>query len=252
MRATFAVAFSLLFSSVAGVPQSPAGIFAEANKLYQNGDFSGAELLYKRLVEARIDSGALYYNLGNACFKQKRLGEAIYYWEKAQRKLPGDRDVKENLELAGLLVVDRIEIPPDPLLVRLIDMGAHFLTIDQESWAILTLFVCANVMLGLYLMAPGRRSASWGPAGSIAAAFLLLIFCCSLGWKLYEQHWRHEGIIVEQKADIRSGPGPENVTVFTVHEGIKVRIRGELAGWYQVSLPNGWTGWLEKDSLRIL
>jgi len=251
MRATAAVAFSLLLSSVAGVPQSPAGIFAEANKLYQNGEFSGAELLYKRLVEARSDSGALFYNLGNACFKQRRLGEAIYYWEKAQRKLPGDRDVKENLELAGLLVVDRIEIPSDPLPVRLIDWAAHFLTIDQESWVILILFLCANAMLGLYLMVPGRRS-SWGRAGSIAAAFLLLIFCSSLGWKLYEQHWKREGIIVEQKADIRSGPGPGNVTVFTVHEGIKVRIRGELAGWYQVSLANGWTGWLEKDSLRIL
>jgi len=158
--------------------------------------------------------------------------------------------VQENLELAGLLVVDRIEIPSDPLPVRLIDRAAHFLTIDQESWVILTLFVCANAMLGLYLMAPGR--CSWGPAGSVAAAFLLLTFCCSLGWKLYEQHGRREGIIVEQKADIRSGPGAENVTVFTVHEGIKVRIRAELAGWYQVSLPNGWTGWLERDSLRIL
>ena len=249
MRVTVALALSLLLR-VAGVPQSPAGMFAEANRLYQNGDFSGAEILYKRLIEAHIDSGVLYYNLGNACFKQKRLGEAIYYWEKAQRKLPGDRDVQENLELAGLLVVDRIEIPSDPLPVRLIDRAAHFLTIDQESWVILTLFVCANAMLGLYLVAPGR--CSWGPAGSIAAAFLLLTFCCSLGWKLYEQHGRREGIIVDQKADIRSGPGAENVTVFTVHEGIKVRIRAELAGWYQVSLPNGWTGWLERDSLRIL
>jgi SH3-like domain-containing protein len=57
---------------------------------------------------------------------------------------------------------------------------------------------------------------------------------------------------VEAKADIRSGPGRENVTVFTVHEGIFVRVRGEAAGWYQVSLPNGWSGWVEKDVLRVL
>src|SRR5437773_2608376 len=134
MRVTVAVAFSLLLSRSAGVPQSPAGMFAEANRLYQNGDFSGAELLYKRLIETHIDSGVLYYNLGNACIKQKRLGEAIYYWEKAQRKLPGDRDVQENLELAGLLVVDRIEIPSDPLPVRLIDREIGRASCRERGW----------------------------------------------------------------------------------------------------------------------
>ena len=42
-------------------------------------------------------------------FKQKRLGEAIYYWEKARHKLPADQEIQENLELANLLIVDRIE-----------------------------------------------------------------------------------------------------------------------------------------------
>src|SRR5881409_2673820 len=112
MRVTVALALSLLLR-VAGVPQSPAGMFAEANRLYQNGDFSGAEILYKRLIEAHIDSGVLYYNLGNACFKQKRLGEAIYYWEKAQRKLPGEGDVEENLEPADHEDARQLEIPSD-------------------------------------------------------------------------------------------------------------------------------------------
>src|SRR5436190_23134994 len=130
MRVTVALALSLLLR-VAGVPQSPAGMFAEANRLYHNGDFSGAEILYKRVIEAHIDSGVLYYNLGNACLKQKRLGEAIYYWEKAQRKLPGDRDVQENLALAGLRVVDRIGIRSDPLPVSLIGRASALLSLDR-------------------------------------------------------------------------------------------------------------------------
>src|SRR5438552_6079456 len=115
-------------------------MFAEANRLYQNGDFSGAEILYKRLIEAHIDSGVLYYNLGNACFKQKKLGEAIYFWERARRKLPGDPEIRENLELANLLVVDRIESPPDPLALRALDRAAHFFTVGQESWIVLLLW----------------------------------------------------------------------------------------------------------------
>jgi len=31
-----------------------------------------------------------------------------------------------------------------------------------------------------------------------------------------------------------------------------VRVHGSNNDWYQISLPNGWSGWLRKDSIRIL
>ena len=56
---------------------SAAAVFAEGNGHYQSGDFAAAERSYRLLLDQGIDSGAVYYNLGNACFKQKKLGEAI-------------------------------------------------------------------------------------------------------------------------------------------------------------------------------
>jgi hypothetical protein len=50
-----------------------------------------------------VESGPVYYNLGNVYFNQKRLGEAIYCWEKALQKMPADRETRGNLELANLL-----------------------------------------------------------------------------------------------------------------------------------------------------
>lgn len=49
-----------------------------------------------------------------------------------------------------------------------------------------------------------------------------------------------------------SAPGGDSIAVVTVHEGILVSVRGESNGWYQISLPNGWTGWLPSRTLRIL
>jgi tetratricopeptide (TPR) repeat protein len=229
-----------------------AALFLQANTLYQNGDFDSAERLYRQTMEKGADSGALYYNLGNACFKQKKLGEAIYFWEKARRRLPGDPDIRENLELAGLLVVDRIEVPPDPLPLRWLDSALHRLTINQDSWIALILFVLANIFFAAYLRARSRRSAIYTLTLAVGAGILFMAFGCSLGWKLYEKNSRQEGVIVEQKADVRSGPGSENITVFTVHEGIQVRVRGESSGWYQISLPNGWSGWLQKNAVLVL
>jgi hypothetical protein len=231
---------------------SAAAVFAEGNGHYQSGDFAAAERSYRLLLDQGIDSGAVYYNLGNACFKQKKLGEAIYYWEEARRKLPGDSDIRENLQLANLLIVDRIDVPEDPLPVRLVLEAVHLLSISQESRIVLAFFVTANVLFGLYLLVRKPRAAFWALTGSLACILLMLLVGASLAWKVYEGSHRRQGVIVEQKADVRSGPGRENITVVTVHEGIVVQVRGESNGWVQISLPNGWTGWLPASSIRVL
>ena len=229
--------------------QQATGLFFDANDRYRKGEFDAAERTYRRILDAGVDSGPLYFNLGNACFKQKKLGEAIYYWEKALEKTPGDSDIRENLSLASLQIVDRIDVPPDPLPIRLLDRGVHLLTVNQESIVVLALFVLANALFSVYLVSRSARLAFRALVASLALGSIVLLFAGSLAWKIYERDHRRQGIIIEQKVDMRSGPGRENITVVTVHEGIKVRVRGEAAGWYQVSLPNGWNGWVPGESV---
>jgi tetratricopeptide (TPR) repeat protein len=246
------IALFLCGTGCAADTESLKAAFNRGNAHYQSGDFAAAERSYRLLLDQGVDSGAAYYNLGNACFKQKKFGEAIYYWEKARRKLPGDPDIRENLQLANLMIVDRIDIPEDPLAVRLISRAVHRLTIAQESEIVLVLFISANLLFCIYLVRRKRRLASGLLTGSMIAAVLVCVFAGSLAWKLYEEGHRRQGVIVAQIVDIRSGPGAENITVVTVHEGIVVQVRGESNGWYQISLPNGWNGWLPANAVRIL
>lgn len=237
-----------------GIPsrESLANLFLQGNAEYQRGDFAAAERYYRQMVDAGVDSGALYYNLGNVCFKEKKLGEAVYFWEKAIRRVPDDPDVRENLDLANLLIVDRIDVPPDPFPVRILRRAQDALSLDQTSWAALILFLTSNALFSVYLLTKNPRLSSRALIGGFIAGILVLPVGCSLAWRIYDQNHRQQGIIVEQKADVRSGPGTDNITVFTVHEGTKVQVRGEANGWYQVSLPNGWNGWLQQGTLRIL
>jgi tetratricopeptide (TPR) repeat protein len=232
--------------------ETPAGLFAEGNSEYHKGNYATAEQFYSRLLSLGADTGSVYYNLGNACFKQKKLGEAIYYWEKARRKLPGDRDIRDNLELASLMIVDRIETQPDPLPVRLLSKVPALFTIRQESLLALVLFIAANLLFSIFLLRRNSRSSLHALIASLAVAFAFVVFGCSLSWKIYQKQFRRDAVVVEQRADVRSGPGPENITVFTVHEGIQVRLHESTNGWHQISLPNGWSGWVPKNSLRVL
>ena len=70
----------------------PAALFDQGNSAYQEGNYPEAESFYLKILESDYENGALYFNLGNACFKQKKLGDAIYYWEKARQLMPADRD----------------------------------------------------------------------------------------------------------------------------------------------------------------
>jgi uncharacterized protein YgiM (DUF1202 family) len=160
--------------------------------------------------------------------------------------------VRENLQFANLMLVDRIDIPEDPLPIRFLSGTAHLLTIAQESRIVLLLFVAGNLLFSIYLLTRRPRLASWALTGSLIAVFLTLLVSASLAWKVYENNHRRQGVVVEQKIDVRSGPGIDNVTVVTIHEGVIVDVRSESNGWFQVSLPNGWTGWLPGNSVRIL
>jgi tetratricopeptide (TPR) repeat protein len=233
-------------------PDSAAQAFYEANTQYQQGNYAAAQGYYLQALRAGIESGPLYYNLGNACFKLKRLGEAIYYWERAKQKLPGDADVLENLELSNLMIVDRIEVPPEPFPLRVLNRTIGFFTINQMSWFALILHLAGNCFLTFYLLVPAARFARRALAAGITIELLVILVAGVVAMKAYETRSNKEGVVVEQKVDVRSGPGAENITVFTIHEGIRVRVRSRVNDWYQVVLPNGWNGWLQQDSIRVL
>ena len=166
--------------------------------------------------------------------------------------MPSDREIRDNLELANLLIVDQIETPEDPFPVRVLKEIRDLLTIRQETLFVLGLFIAANFLFFLYIVLKNSRHAFKALIGFLIAGSLTVLLAGSLAWKIYDRDFLRKGIVLEQRVDVHSGPGEENITVFTVHEGIKVRIHASTNGWCQISLPNGWNGWLPRNSVGIL
>ncbi len=255
-RICFILVFIAILNNVGRAADSNTkslpSVFAKANSSYESGDFAAAEKLYHQILDAGVENGAVFYNLGNTCFKQKKIGAAIYYWEKARLILPHDADIRSNLELANLYVVDQIEERPDPLPLRWLKNSAGFFTIDQESWMLLGLFLVANLLVAVFIQARRPSVALKALLSAGLLGVLALLFAASLAWKAYDSKHTARGVVVAEKVEIRSGPGTENVTVFTIHEGIVLRVHSQVSGWYQVSLSNGWSGWLPSNTVWLL
>src|SRR6266404_8768992 len=98
MKTVFGLAIFLAAVSI-GAAQ-PAGQFAKANQEFAAGDFKAAIADYEEVVRAGQDAPNLFYNLGNAYFRQRDFGRAILNYERALALEPRHPEAQANLRIA--------------------------------------------------------------------------------------------------------------------------------------------------------
>jgi tetratricopeptide (TPR) repeat protein len=230
--------------------ESPQDVFRRAESLYQEERYLEAAEAYESIRELGIEDGVLYYNLGNAYFKAGRLGLAVLNYERAQKLLPADEDVRANLAFASELVSEAVEPLPLPLLVSwAVDLYRS--TSTNALARLLSLsFLVAGISVSLLLSErwSGLRNAAL--ATLIVTGVLALASGTSLAFKLSAESGRVEAVVVSENAYVRSGPGETSPRLAEIHEGLKVRVLGAREGWLQVSLANGITGWIPAEQLE--
>jgi hypothetical protein len=236
-----------------GQEPPPETVFEEGNRRYQGNDFAGALAAYREVLDRGFESAELFYNLGNAYFKTGDLGRSILSWERALRLRPRDRDAQANLELARSLTADEVEPLP------------RFWLLSVGSWWVNLLPGRALFMLSIlaYFLATGGLSArilSREPIRRRLSAWVLLVgvgatvlfggtFLAREG-VLGGTEW---GIVLAESVPVRSAPSAEeDLTLFVVHEGARVRIDQKSDTWFEVVLEDGKVGWIPAAALEII
>ncbi len=256
MRASLlrcALLASALALLVPGAAIAQVEFYQEGNRLYQEGDFEGALSSYLRVVEAGLESGEVFYNIGNSYFKVGDLARAILNYERARRLLPGDEDVRVNLDLARSLTVDEVEPLP------------RFWVLDAWSWwvdllpgsVLIGLVALAYVagMGGVILLVLKRETspALWGGRVAIGAGGVLLVLGLNLVIRELEIGQAEEAVVMAPQVDVMSAPvDDEALTIFTVHEGTKVRVDRRAEEWAEVVLEDGKVGWVRVGVLETI
>ena len=241
---------SPLLDGGAGPPRvGPGG----GNLAYQEGAYADAIEAYEAVLEAGYRSSGLEYNLGNAYFKAGELGRAILHWERALELAPGDADAQANLELARSLTVDAVEPLPTFWLTTVVEwwMGllpkGWLLAVVGAGWLLLT----GGVAMRILARAPGLVSGGgWAAA---AGLLLLLLFGPSLVVRETGYGVPERAVILADVVSVQSAPSPEDdLTLFEIHEGTRVRIDERTGTWVEVVLDDGKLGWVPSDVLEVI
>lgn len=225
-------------------------VFVKANNAFTNSDYQSAITLYSQIIDEGYASAELYYNLGNAYFKENYLPKAILYYEKAKLLAPNDDAINFNLELANTFKVDQIEAIPEMFLKKWINNVS--LLFASKWWGyisigLFTLFVIFTITY-LFTFKISLKKSSF-IFGILTIALSILSF--SMAHKRLSMLTNSKSaIIMTPSITIKSSPDISGTDLFVLHEGTKVSIEDQLSGWYEIRIADGNKGWVPTDHIE--
>ncbi|MDR1227153.1 MAG: tetratricopeptide repeat protein [Prevotellaceae bacterium] len=241
----------LLALPLPGVTQTDS-LWVKASNLYAEGKYTEATEAYTAIVSSSRQSFALFFNMGNAYYKQGELAKAILYYERAQRLSPDDDDVAYNLELANSQTVDKIEPLPEFFLVTWLRAVKNMLTIGNWAWVSITCFAVGLLLLLLSFFgrSGAQRKLAFFSAIVILAASLTSFYISLSEKRQYEAH--AEAIIMSGVVSVKAAPDNTSVDLFILHEGAKVKVLEFLSGWKKIKTADGNQGWIPQTSAEAI
>ena len=253
MRRAFALIAVLALAAlpIAAAAQGPGDLEAMAatNALYEDGLYDQAARSYQQLVDKGYGDPALYYNLGNAYFKQGDIGRAVLNFLRAERLAPRDGDIRANLDFARSQTLDVLDSGEAPF-VRFVTSLLFRVTAGELGAVALALWLLFAACLLLVMAGPRRWLALVRPA-ALAAAVLLLLGGGSLAGRIYVDSVSREAIIVAEEVDVLSGPGSRYTPEFTLHAGAETGLVERRGAWARIALPGGsLQGWVPAASVE--
>lgn len=232
--------------------------FDEASKLGAR-DPTAARRLYdesrrgfQSLVDDGIENGRLYYDLGNTYVRLGQVGKAIASYRKAERLIPGDAQLNENLRYARSLRQDQISPPATAAALRSLFFWHFDTSLVTRSKIGLIAFAAFWGLMAVRLFVRGRpASLVWATRG---VAALTIALACSIAWDRYDARTM-AGVVTSENVVLRKGNGEAYEPRFDhrFSDGVEFVLteppRGE---WLHIQLPDGKDGWIRKDQAELL
>jgi len=224
-----------------------------ANQLYENGHYSEAARTYQQLVDQGYSHNSLFYNLGNANYRQGNLGKAILNYERAARLNPRDTDIQANLSYAQQQTVDQIDVETSSPLEQLTRFASSLLTINEMSVLVLVLFWLLTALFIAYRHShiPQQRKGLRYALVLMLSIFVLSAF--TLGNRVYTESTHPSAVVTAESVNVLSDPSEGGVAQFTLHSGAQVTLLDTRGQWAQLSLPGEhFQGWVPVEAVEVI
>ncbi len=247
MKRYISYIIALLFSLSAF---SQVDSFKEAAQLYKAGEYKQAIHVYENMLKPQDESAEIYYNLGNAYYKDGAIAKSILNYERALLIAPSYEAATANLELVNSQRVDKINEIGEFFLISAVKSITNMM--NSNSWAVLGLvvFISGLLLIAAYFFLKIRVIRKIGFYGAFVALFISMsafYFSSSQKQKLEKREY---AIVMTPSVTIRSTPDDKGTKLFVLHEGVKLKILSKIEGWIEIKLSDGSIGWLRSNTIE--
>ncbi len=242
-----------IFGNICQAKETEAFIlstFYKASLLFDEGKYEQAKAGYESILNSRLESGNLYYNLANTYFKLGKLGKAIVNYERAKRLMPKDSDLEANLEFAFSHREHPITPQRQIWIIRLLQRLADQFSLNRLTVLGSSLYFLLALLLGIAILF--KKELSFLKYIVITNFILMCIFGGAWGLKFHEERIRQYAILIVTQSDCRFAPSENAVTHFRLYEGAKVRILNNSGEWLRIKTPDAQVGWIKSKNLETI
>ncbi len=222
-----------------GVAVASSAKLAAAHAAYDRGEFAIARTAYTELIQQGHGSAGLWYNAGNAAFREGDIGRAILNYRRAWQLAPRDPDIAANMNLAAQRTGAAL---PQP---RLLDRAAQELSHREWTRLFSTAYWIAIAAAALWILLPGSRKIA-RPVTAIASLIALTALSGWGYWKIGQQE--PEAVVMAARQTALYEPREKATPFFNVPEGSLVTIEEHFDAWVKVRSGEK-SGWLPRTSV---
>jgi len=224
-----------------------APLFLDAVKLYEAQEYAQAAKSFEQLANSGIRNGKLYYNIANARLKEGRLGPAILWYERALQLIPGDPDVRFNLEYARSLLKDEPAAFGSPVL-QVLFFWKDLLGVSAWQWLAIASALAFWCLWGAirFLKKPSLTVFVYG---------FLCLAVLSAGTALYKNYASRvhpRAVILDKSVSVRSGFSTDTTKLFVLHEGTLVAVEKQASGFLKIRYAEDKIGWVPDTMAEII
>jgi tetratricopeptide (TPR) repeat protein len=221
--------------------------FYRGNILYEKGKYEEAIQEYEAVLSRGLESGPLYYNLGNAYFKANLLGKALLNYEKALRLMPRDNDLLSNYTYARSLIKFSSGQDQGRGFAGFLKRCLARVSVDELSLILAVIYYAFIILivLSIYWIISKRTVSSAG------SALIVLFFLLLAGLIAKNRQYDNEGLIIAGEAPAYYEPHQEATLHFNLFEGMKVKIIQCKNSWCKIETRDKKSGWISKNDFEL-
>lgn len=225
----------------------------DAVQAYSEGNWQAAIENWTAIEAGGAESVELYYNIGNAYFKEGETARAILYYERARRLDPSNKDVEHNLAFARSKTQDRIEEIPEIFIEQI---GRKICrSLSGNTWTVLFfVFLTLTILCALvYLLSHVTVRKKTGFFAGIVA-LVISLFCLDFAqWQWNDYRHDISAIVMKSVISVKSSPSKDSSKdLFILHDGTKVKVLDSVGFWDNIELSDGRQGWVESSDIEII